>query len=85
MEFRAALYAMIQEKKPKLILITYGDIGPINNLQPEIRSYMKTTTYLTSDERWFWKKLSYSLRRPKTIQEENYELDEREIEMQEVS
>lgn len=81
MEFRTALYTMLQEKAPKLVLIVYGDIGPTDGLQPEFRSYMKTTTYLASDNKWFWQKLAYALRRPGSAKVENSQPVEEAVEL----
>lgn len=49
---------MLEEKAPKLVLVIHGDIGPMKELKPEMRTYIKTTTYLASDNKWFWKKLA---------------------------
>uniref|UniRef100_A0A336MW51 CSON007157 protein n=1 Tax=Culicoides sonorensis TaxID=179676 RepID=A0A336MW51_CULSO len=63
MEFTTAHYKMLEEKSPKILLILHGEIDTAD-LGPELKSYIKTTTYLKSDDKWFEKKLLYSLRRP---------------------
>uniref|UniRef100_A0A336LF55 CSON008339 protein n=1 Tax=Culicoides sonorensis TaxID=179676 RepID=A0A336LF55_CULSO len=62
MEFTTAHYKMLEEKSPKILLILHGEIDTAD-LGPELKSYIKTTTYLKSDDKWFEKKLLYSLRR----------------------
>uniref|UniRef100_A0A336MDU2 CSON010438 protein n=1 Tax=Culicoides sonorensis TaxID=179676 RepID=A0A336MDU2_CULSO len=66
MEFTTAHYKMLEEKSPKILLILHGDIETAN-LRPELKSYIKTTTYLKSDDKWFEKKLLYALRRPQAV------------------
>uniref|UniRef100_A0A336MNZ0 CSON003459 protein n=1 Tax=Culicoides sonorensis TaxID=179676 RepID=A0A336MNZ0_CULSO len=66
MEFTTAHYKMLEEKSPKILLILHGDIETAD-LRPELKSYIKTTTYLKSDDKWFEKKLLYSLRRPQVM------------------
>uniref|UniRef100_A0A336LMJ0 CSON011179 protein n=1 Tax=Culicoides sonorensis TaxID=179676 RepID=A0A336LMJ0_CULSO len=64
MEFITAHYKMLEEKSPKILLILHGEIDTRSDLTPELKSYIKTTTYLKSDDQWFKKKLLYALRRP---------------------
>uniref|UniRef100_A0A336LF35 CSON011053 protein n=1 Tax=Culicoides sonorensis TaxID=179676 RepID=A0A336LF35_CULSO len=73
MEFTTAHYKMLEEKKPKILLILHGDIETAD-LGPELKSYIKTTTYLKSDDKWFEKKLLYALRRPQAVKTEEIEL-----------
>uniref|UniRef100_A0A336MY92 CSON008342 protein n=1 Tax=Culicoides sonorensis TaxID=179676 RepID=A0A336MY92_CULSO len=78
MEFTTAHYKMLEEKSPKILLILHVEINTAD-LGPELKSYIKTTTYLKSDDKWFEKKLLYALRRPK-VEAKKTESDENVLE-----
>uniref|UniRef100_A0A336KG74 CSON010439 protein n=1 Tax=Culicoides sonorensis TaxID=179676 RepID=A0A336KG74_CULSO len=72
MKFTTAHYKILEEKSPKILLILHGDIETAD-LGPELKSYIKTTTYLKSDDKWFEKKLLYVLRRPQAVKTDEIE------------
>uniref|UniRef100_A0A336LR06 CSON013483 protein n=1 Tax=Culicoides sonorensis TaxID=179676 RepID=A0A336LR06_CULSO len=61
-EFKLAYCKAMEGYEGHLIMIIHGDLKEISNkLKPEMRSYVKTHTYLKWDDKWFWDKLKYAL------------------------
>ncbi|KAJ6637234.1 Protein toll [Pseudolycoriella hygida] len=60
-EFHYAFCKSLAEKRNRLIIVKVGDIGDIDKLDDTIKSYVKTRTYIESEDKWFWDKLVYAL------------------------
>ncbi|XP_037976012.2 protein toll [Plutella xylostella] len=47
-----------------LVVLLLGDV-PVRELEPELRAYLETNTYVKVGDPWFWDKLRYALPRPR--------------------
>ena len=60
LEFRAAHRKVIEDRMKYLIIILLDDVN-MAELDEEIKLYMRTNTYVSYSDKWFWQKLFYAM------------------------
>lgn len=59
-EFKSALHEGLKDKKGRLIIVALGEIQP-NDVDPELRVYMKNAVQVHWGDRMFWEKLKFAM------------------------
>lgn len=62
-EFRMAHARLLKDRNSKLLIIVRGPLDA-RNVDRELRAYIRTHTFLRTDDKWFWAKLEYALPYP---------------------
>ncbi len=60
LEFRAAHQRVLKDRTNYLIVILFEDVSN-EDLDEELKLYLKTNTYLSLSNSWFWQKLIYAM------------------------
>ncbi len=60
LEFRAAHQRVLKDRTNYLIVILFEDVST-EDLDEELKLYLKTNTYLSLSNSWFWQKLIYAM------------------------
>ncbi|EEB11359.1 toll, putative [Pediculus humanus corporis] len=59
-EFKSAHHQVLRDRRKRLIVVLLGEV-PQKDLDPDIRLYLKTNTYLQWGDKLFWEKLRFAL------------------------
>lgn len=59
-EFKSAHHQVLRDRRKRLIVVLLGEV-PHKDLDPDIRLYLKTNTYLQWGDKLFWEKLRFAL------------------------
>lgn len=59
-EFKSAHHQVLKDRKKRLVVILLGEVAQ-RDLDPDIRLYLKTNTYLQWGDKLFWEKLKFAL------------------------
>ena len=60
-EFRVSLIHAFNERRSRVLVIIYGDVSLIDDLDEDLKTYVKYNTYLDAEDRWFHEKLLYAM------------------------
>jgi len=61
MEFQEAHNKAMKEQTQRVIIIVHGEMPDMNEIDEDVQKYLKSNTFIKSDDPWFWKKLRYAL------------------------
>lgn len=59
-EFKSAHHQVLKDRRKRLVVILLGEVAQ-RDLDPDIRLYLKTNTYLQWGDKLFWEKLKFAL------------------------
>ncbi|XP_058980029.1 toll-like receptor Tollo [Musca domestica] len=59
-EFKSAHQSVLRDRRRRLIVIVLGEV-PQKDLDPDLRLYLKTNTFLQWGDKLFWEKLRFAL------------------------
>lgn len=73
MGFRVAHKNSLEQRKARVVIVTYNikDIGCIQNIDRELKAYLKINIYLRWEDRKFLDKFRLALAHPKYFKAEN--------------
>ncbi|CAO1334711.1 unnamed protein product [Diamesa serratosioi] len=60
-EFRVSLIHAFNQKRSRVLVIIYGDVSLINDLDDDLKTYIAFNTYLDAEDKWFDEKLFYAM------------------------
>jgi len=61
MEFQAAHVKTMEENIQRVIIVLLGEMPDTKDININMMKYIKTKSYIDSQDPWFWKKLRYQL------------------------
>lgn len=77
LEFQAAHAKAMKENTQRVIIILHGEIPEKDDLDEDVKKYLKTNTYIDTNDPWFWKKLRYALPKKSYKQKKSSELHDK--------
>ena len=68
MEFREAHRKVLKDRMKYLIVILFDDVDTTELDEESVKLYLRTNTYLSVSDKWFWQKLYYALPLPSSTE-----------------